>query len=288
MKKGWEKRRQYAAYLFVGPWLLGFVLFTLYPLLFSFYASFTHWTFSKRIWSGLSNYIMIFSDTDFLRCGMNTIIFTLISTPLTLVFALLLALLLHQKLKGIKFFRALYFLPVVAASDVISTAAGNLIFGRIVVLNLDLSRFGIVLSDSARGFVYFGAMLLTLGLWRTGIQMLIFLMGLESVSPELYEAAEIDGATGWQKFWWVTIPAMSPLILLNVLLTIIESSTGVATTMQILFRGYYRLFIWDYMNYLAFRENDFGQALAVVWVFIIILLTAVTIAFRKMDRKVTY
>ena len=288
MKKGWENRRRFAGYLFAGPWILGFLFFTVYPLLFSLYASFTRWTFSQRIWTGISNYKLIFTDSEFWRCALNTLIYSVVSTPLTLVFAMFLALLLHQKLKGIKFFRALYFLPVVAASDVISTAAGNLIFGRIIVLNLDLTRFGIQLSENARAFVWFAAMIFTLGLWRTGIQMLIFLMGLENVSPDLYEAAEIDGATGWQKFWWVTIPAISPMIILNILLTIVESFTGIATTMQLLTRGRYSVFIWDYINFLAFRDNDFGLALAVVWVFILTLLTTIIILFKKMDRKVSY
>lgn len=283
--KGWQRRRGLLAYIFVGPWVLGFLAFTVYPLLFSLYASFNEWTFSGMHWTGLNNYFSIFSDQQFWECGAGTLVFALTSTPITLLFALLLALLIHQKIKGIKAFRAIYFLPVVAASDVIATAAGSLLFGRIININIDLSGFGITMTPELGYSLYLGTMLLTLSIWRTGIQMLIFLLGLENVPEDFYEAADIDGATGWQKFWWVTIPAIAPMIVLNILLTIIESFTGLATSMQMLTHGHFQVFIWDYINYLAFGENSFGSALAVVWIFIIFMTITVFLAFRKMDKK---
>ncbi|HEX2954195.1 MAG TPA: sugar ABC transporter permease [Bacillota bacterium] len=286
--KGWQSHRSRMAYWFVGPWLLGFFGFTVYPLLFSLYASMNDWTFESMTWNGINNYKWIFTDPQFWRCAAGTLGFAVISTPVTLIFALLLALLIHQKIKGIKAFRAIYFLPVVAASDVIATAAGNLLFGRILVLNLDLSQFGITVTPEMGPYLYFGAMLLTISLWRTGIQMLIFLLGLENVSEDLYEAAEMDGATEWQKFWWVTIPSIAPMIVLNVILTIIESFTGLATSMKMLTGGYFQIFIWDYINNLAFSENSFGPALAVVWVFILFMMTIVFFAFRKMEKNLSF
>jgi multiple sugar transport system permease protein len=285
---GFEKRRKLTAYGFIGPWLVGFLAFTIFPLGFSLYASFCNWSFSGMEWSGVNNYITIFSDMDFWRCGITTMVFGLVSTPITLSFALLLALLVNQKLKGIRFFRALYFLPVVAASDVISTTAGSILFRRVIVFNIDLSRFGIILPGQSQFLITIVAMLLTLGLWRTGIQMLIFLMGLSEVPHEYYEAADMDGASGWQKFWWVTIPSISPLILLNVLLTIVESFTGLATIMQIITRGYVQLFIWDYVSYQAYSKGNWGAGLAVVWVFILVLLALIGLIYRMVNRKVSY
>lgn len=285
---GFEKRRILTAYGFIGPWLVGFLVFTVFPLLFSLYASFCNWSFGGMEWAGIENYVAIFSDADFWRCAMTTMLYGLISTPITLSFALLLALLINQKLKGIRFFRALYFLPVVAASDVISTTAGSILFKRVIVFNVDLSSIGIILSEQSKFIVSITAMLLTLGLWRTGIQMLIFLMGLSEVPHEYYEAADMDGATGWQKFWWVTIPSISPLILLNVLLTIVESFTGLATIMQIITRGYVQLFIWDYVNYQAYSKGNWGAGLAVVWVFILVLLGLIGLIYRMVNRKVSY
>lgn len=285
---GFEKRRVLTAYGFIGPWLVGFLVFTMCPLGFSLYASFCNWTFTGMEWSGVGNYLTIFSDKDFWRCGFTTIIFGLVSTPITLSFALLLALLINQKVKGIQFFRALYFLPVVAASDVISTTAGSLLFQRVIVFNMDLTRFGIILSEQSKFMVTIVAMLLTLGLWRTGIQMLIFLMGLSEVPQEYYEAADMDGATGWQKFWWVTIPSISPLILLNLLLTIVESFTGLATVMQIITGGYIQLFIWDYVSYQAYSNGNWGAGLAVVWIFILVLLAFVSLIYRIVNKRVNY
>jgi multiple sugar transport system permease protein len=285
---GFEKRRVLTAYGFIGPWLAGFLVFTIGPLVFSLYASFCNWTFSGMQWAGVKNYITVFSDMDFWRCGITTMLFGLVSTPITLCFALLLALLISQKMKGIKFFRALYFLPVVAASDVISTTAGSILFRRVIVINIDLSRFGIILPAQSQFLITIVAMLLTLGLWRTGIQMLIFLMGLSEVPHEYYEAADMDGATGWQKFWWVTIPSISPLILLNILLTIVESFTGLVTIMQLITRGYVRLFIWDYVNYQAYSNGNWGAGLAVVWVFIWVLLAFIGLVYRMVNKRVSY
>jgi ABC-type sugar transport system permease subunit len=295
--KGLEKRRAWAAYWFIGPWFLGFLTFTVYPLLYSLYASLCAWSYEKLEWNWFSNYVKVFSDVDFWRCGITTFIYGLVSTPITLSFALLLALLINQKLKGVKFFRALYFLPVVAASDVISTTAGRILFSRITVVNIDVSRLGLNIPGAFH-FVrqdwvnYFIAtlipILLTLALWRTGIQMLIFLMGLNNVPYEYYEAAEMDGATGWQKFWWVTMPSIAPLILLNVLLTIVESFTGLATSVQMVTGGLVNLFIWDYVNFWYGERADFSVASAVIWVFIVVTVALIGLVYKMMDRKVTY
>ncbi len=293
--RGLEKRRTVAAYWFIGPWFLGFLIFTVYPLLYSLYASLCAWSYEKLEWNWFANYAKIFSDGDFWRCGVTTFIYALVSTPVTLSFALLLALLINQKIKGVKFFRALYFLPVVAASDVISTAAGRILFSRIMVINIDVNRLGLNFAASTEysGYVAYVIssmipVLLTLALWRTGIQMLIFLMGLNNVPYEYYEAAEMDGATGWQKFWWVTMPSISPLVLLNVLLTLVESFTGLTTSVRMISGGYVHLFIWDYVQFLFAERADFSAAAAVIWVFIIVVLALIGFIYKALDRKVTY
>lgn len=285
---GFERRKKVAAYFFVGPWLAGFLIFTVYPLLYSLVASFCSSTIGVLNWVGFQNYLRIFSDLQFWRSGMNTVLFGLLSTPVTLCFALLLSLLISQKLKGINFFRALYFLPVVAASDVISTMAGTILFRRILNVSPDLSRFGIHLSPESVSMITFIIMLMMLGLWRTGIQMLIFLLGLTNVPQAYYEAAEIDGATRWHKFWWITIPAISPLILVNLLITVVESFTSLATTVKLIDIGNAKMFIWDYVNELFYRQGEYGQSLAVVWVFITVTLSLIGILYRVVNRKVTY
>lgn len=285
---GFEKRRKIAAFCFVGPWLAGFLTFTLYPLLYSLYLTFCGPSPEGRQWVGFKNYLQIFSEKQFWHSGMNTLIFGLISTPVTLCFALLLALLINQKLKGINLFRALYFLPVVAASDIVSTMVGTILFRRILVINVNLSNFGIHLSQEAVFFITLITMLMMLSLWRTGIQMLIFLMGLTNVPHEYYEAAEIDGATRWQKFWWITIPVISPLILINLLITVVESFTSLTTTMRVVFRRSPPIFIWDYINRLFYTQSEHEPALAAVWVFIIITLALIGLMFYLFNRKTTH
>ncbi len=278
MKRGGRKRTA-AAYLFILPWLLGFAGFTIIPLAFSLYSSFTRWTFEGQRWMGLLNYARILTDRGFWRTMLNTGLFEAASAPVTLSIALVLALLISQKLKGVNFFRALFFLPVVAASDVISTLAGSILFSRVIRVNIDLSPLGITLPANIVSLLTIATMLITVLLWRTGIQMLIFLVGLKSVPEEYREAAEIDGATRWQIFFKVTFPALLPYAVLNLLLTVVESFTSLATAIQIIGQGYIRLFIWDYVQGYAAR-GDFGAALAVVWVFIICTLAVIGVAYR--------
>lgn len=285
---GFEQKRKLSALFFIAPWLLGFLLFTLYPLFYSLYVTFCSSSLGSLHWVGFDNYIKIFSELNFWRSGMYTLLFGLLSTPVTLCFALLLALLINQKLRGINFFRAIYFLPVVAASDVISTTAGTILFRRILVIQIDLSRLGIIVSEETKLLLGIIMTLMILSLWRAGLQMLIFLMGLINVPQESYEAADIDGATQWHKFWWVTIPSIAPIILINILITVIESFTSLTTSMQIMTRGQMQLFIWDYINQLFYRQNEYGLALAAVWVFIMVILLIIGLVYYLFNRKVNY
>lgn len=285
---GFEKRRKIAAFCFVGPWLAGFLTFTLYPLFYSLYLTFCGPSPEGRQWVGFKNYLQIFTEMQFWRSGINTLIFGLLSTPITLSFALLLALLINQKLKGVNVFRALFFLPVVAASDVVSTMVGMVIFRRVLIVNLDLSGLGIYLSQAATDFLNLCMILMMLGIWRVGIQMLIFLMGLTNVPHEYYEAAEIDGATRWHKFWWITIPAISPLILINLLITLVESFTSLTTTMRIIAPRNPPVFIWDYINQVFYTRCEHEAALAAVWIFIIVTLALIGLMFHLFNHKVTY
>jgi multiple sugar transport system permease protein len=278
-------RRSAAAYVLILPWLLGFAAFTIYPLAFSLYSSLCRWTFEGQEWVGLLNYIRIFRDRGFWQSILNTVLFEAVSAPVTLSIALLLAILINQKLRGVNFFRALFFLPVVAASDVISTLAGTILFTRVMQVNIDLSPLGINLPPQVLSYLTIATMLLTVLIWRTGIQMLIFLMGLKSVPTEFRESAEIDGASRWQIFWWVTIPALLPYIVLNLLLTVVESFTSLATTIQIIGGGYIQLFIWDYVQRLSTGNGEYGAALAVVWVFIIGTLAVIGLVYRLAIRR---
>lgn len=239
-------------------------------------------------WAGFQNYFRVFTEPTFWKSIMNTFVYGLLSTPITLCFALLLSLLINQKLKGVHFFRAVYFLPVVAASDVVSTMTGTILFKRILVINPDLSRYGIHLSSEFISIISSIILLIMLSIWRTGIQMLVFLLGLINIPPEFYEAAEMDGATRWHMFWWVTIPSISPLILLNLLITVVESFTGLATTMRLINKSNTQIFIWDYVNELFYHQNDYGMALAGMWVFIIAILALIGLLFYLVNRKIPY
>ncbi len=285
---GFEKRKIIAAYFFVGPWLAGFFVFTLYPLMYSFYVTFCTTMVGELHWAGFQNYFRVFNEPMFWKSIMNTFIYGLLSTPITLCFALLLSLLINQKLKGVHFFRAVYFLPVVAASDVVSTMTGTILFKRILVINPDLSQYGIHLSSEFISIISSIILLIMLSIWRTGIQMLVFLLGLINVPPEFYEAAEMDGATRWHMFWWVTIPSISPLILLNLLITVVESFTGLATTMRLINKSNTQIFIWDYVNELFYHQNEYGMALAGMWVFIIAIVALIGLLFYLVNRKIPY
>lgn len=286
---GWRTREMISAYLCLSPWLIGFAVFLLFPLIYSVRLSFMDWNFMQSKWIGLENFVDILTnDREFWRSLNSTAYFSLVSIPITVVFSLLLAILVNQKIPGIQIFRAIYFLPVIAASGVVAAKIGPYVFQQGLDIQINYSVLGVNVSGQLQRTLDFFITLTMLGLWRIGIQMLIFLAGLQGISSSYYEAADIDGATFWQKFWTITLPLLSPIVLLNVILTIVESFTGVFTIARVLTGGRDSLFFMDYIDFRAFNRFELGYASALSWILFILVMAVVLGIFRISRNYVFY
>ncbi|MCX7796824.1 MAG: sugar ABC transporter permease [bacterium] len=273
-------------YIAISPWLIGFAVFFVFPLLFSIVLSFLKWSFNGSTFVWLDNYKeALFNDKDFWYSLGVTLGYGVVSIPFTILFSFILALLINQKIKGIGFFRMVYFLPVVAASDVVVAKIGPEIFSKMVNVTVTLETFGIQVSPNTQNFITLFSTLITLGLWRVGIQMLIFLAGLQSIDPQIYEAVELDGASWWKSLWAITIPLLGPFTVINVVFTVIESFTNVFTIARVLARGRsVTPFFMDYVYRLSFEEYRLGYGSAVSWIFLIIIISLVLLAYYYSQR----
>lgn len=215
-----EKKRVLEAYFFIFPWLIGTLVFFLNPLISSIRLSFSEIVQLKGFvmeWVGLDNYeqIMMY-DINFMPTFLEVVRDTLINTPLTLVFSLIIAMLINRPMVGRGFFRTAFFLPVLLGSGYVMDqllqigATGEVGVGIALPTMLE-GVLGATLSGVIQAFLD----RITLILWKSGVQILLFLAGLQGISSSLYEAARCDGATQWEMFWKVTLPMISPIILLN-------------------------------------------------------------------------
>lgn len=272
-----------AGYIFISPWLLGFFLLTLWPIAQSFYLSFTDYSLlSDPVWSGLDNYKKIFTrDDEFTLSLRVTFTFVLVSLPLKLIFSLLVALLLNQKLRGMNFYRtAVYFPSLIGGSIAVSLLWRN-IFGVDGFFNEMLSWFGI----QGRGWISdpdtaLGTLVL-LNIWQFGSTMVIFLAGLKQIPQELYESASVDGANKVRKFFHITLPMLSPVMFFNLILGII-GSFQMFTAAFIITRGGPMHETYMYALYLyekAFKHFQMGYASALAWILLVIVAVITALNF---------
>ncbi len=288
-----ERRQSVAGLAFVSPWLLGFVVFTLYPVCASIYFSFCDYdVLSKPVWVGFLNYQDMLSDSVFWQSVRNTLVFNLMALPLGLVSALLLALLLNQpvKLKGT--FRAIYYLP-----SLVPAVAGAMVWlwilnGRLGLLNQALDALGF--SNPPQWLVdpkWTKPSLALVSLWGCGNTVVIYLAALQGVPQSLIEASMIDGASPWRRLVHVTLPAISPVIYFNLLIGII-GGLQVFTSAFIMMGGagpersvlFYAIYI--YQN--AFEYRHMGYASAMAWILCMLILVLTLLASRIARRFVHY
>src|SRR4051812_22563286 len=224
----WSRIRWHklAPYLFISPFFIIFAIFGLFPILYSGFISLHNWTGLKApIFIGLNNYITLLKDPDFLNALRNTALLTIISGPLTIGGGLILAVILNNRL--IRFrsaFRTIFYLPLVVSLVVASQVFGLLLGNPFGLVNEALSRIGIERIDFLHQPNLTILVLVVLIVWKyIGNDLVIMLAGLQSIPPELNEAALVDGATPLQTFWSITIPLMRPVILFDVVLSTINT-----------------------------------------------------------------
>ncbi|MBB6049954.1 carbohydrate ABC transporter permease [Armatimonas rosea] len=276
----------------ISPWLLGFLIFTAGPMLASLYLSFCKYDLHSLQFVGTKNYeVLLTRDPLFWKSLGNTALYVLFSVPLGLTGSLLIAVLLNQKVKGIPVFRTLFYLP-----SLVPAVASALVWQWVFhpdagILNFALSKVGVHgpkwLQDPKTALMS----LIIMSLWGIGgSRMLIFLAGLQGVSDELYEAAQLDGADGLTCFRHITLPMLSPTIFFNLILGII-GSFQVFTSAYIMTGGGPDNATLMYVLYLynnAFRFFKLGKASAMAWILFIMLLGFTGIQFKNASKWVYY
>ncbi|MBX3002038.1 MAG: sugar ABC transporter permease [Caldilineaceae bacterium] len=278
-------------WLFVTPAVLGLILWLAGPMIYSIWLSLTEWDLIRPPrFIGIANFTRMVEDRLFYRSLWATLYYTAFHVPLTLILAFLVAMLLNTKTRGIAFFRTLYYIPSIVpavANAVLWIWIFNSEFG---LLNLFLRWLGfdkiLWLQDPRTAM----PALILMSLWSMGGTMIIYLAGLNGIPEQLYEAAEIDGAGGWSRFWNITIPMMTPVIFFNLILQII-GSFQVFTASYLMTRGgpnyatnFYVLYLFDN----AFSWFNMGYAAALAWVLFFIILGLSLIVFRSGSRWVYY
>jgi len=290
LKGRWES--PIAGYLFISPWLLGFLLLTLWPMLQSLYYSLTKFTLlDAPEWVGLRNFERIFQDDETFRQSLKvTLLFVVLSVPLKLFSALMVAMLLNKKIKGISIYRTLIYLPSLIGSSIAVAVLWKNIFGIDGFINKFLSVFGIQgISWISSPETALGTLILLVA-WQFGSSMVIFLAGLKQVPAELYEASSVDGASKIRQFFSITLPMLSPVLLFNLVLQTI-GSFQMFTQAFIITKGgpvnstyMYALYLYDR----AFARYDMGYASALAWILLVIIGIATAIIFASSRYWVFY
>ena len=287
-----EKKERKYFYLFISPWLIGFFCLTVGPMIYSFYCALCDWDgMSAPVFKGLQNYNRtIFSNQDFKRALINTCVYAVFSVPTSIIFALFLAFLLNKEHKGAGIFQALFYFPSVAAGTAVYMVWIWLFNSETGVFNYLLSLIGIEGPRWLTSTEWAMPSLIIMNLTFCGQAMLIFLAGLKQVPLTYYEAAEIDGASEWDKFIKITVPMISPVVLLNTVMGLI-SAFQIFNQPFIMTDGgpmkatyTYGMLIYN-TGFLFFQ---FGEAAAQSWILCLLLVVLTVIVMKLMNRKVIY
>lgn len=279
-------------YLFILPWIIGFLVFTLGPLVLSFVMSFFDWSITGTPkFRGLGNYIEMFTtDDQALKSLSISLKYAAIFVPLNMIIALVLAMLISQPVKGAKFFRTIFYIPAVISGVAVSIIFGWLLNGNYGVINYLLSLLGI---DGPQWLVdpkWAIIAVIFASAFGVGSMMLIFYTDIKNIPIDLYEAAAIDGAGPVRQFFNITLPMITPTILFNLITSIISSFQQVTLVMLLTNGGPMKsTYFYGLMTYNnAFKFHKLGYASANAWVMFIIILLLSALVFKSSDTWVFY
>lgn len=278
---------------FLLPWILGFIFFGLYPMVMSFYYSLCRYDVLRiPQYIGFENYKMLFiEDTYFWQSIWNTLYYTALRTPLSIIGSLLLAVLVNNALKGMRIFRTIYFIPSIVTGVALSVLWLWMLNPQFGLVNIILGFFGLPGPLWLKSPDWSKPAMVLMGLWAIGGgRMLVFLAALQGISKNLYESVEIDGGGWWAKFRNITIPMLSPIIFLWTILDVIFS-LQVFTEAYVMTKGgplNSTLFYNLYLYFKAFDDYSMGYASALAWVLLVITLLITLIQFKLSKRWVHY
>ncbi len=290
MKRSRTQLRRRSAYLYILPWLIGFAVFRLLPMLWSFVCGFTDMNLFRGVrQTGLMNYTEIFADSTVLRAVGRTMLFACVSVPLKLTAAMLAALLLARQMRGIRVFRTLYYLPSILGGSVAAAVLWKAMFRDQGMVNAILTALHLP-AVSWLGEPHAAMwVLILLRVWEFGSPMLLFLAALRQIPQDLLDAADIDGAGAVRRFFRIKLPMISPVVFYNLMLSfcaalqefsapfvITDGGPRGATTLLslLLYRS-------------AFTANEMGYASALAWV-LFLISAACSAAFLLLRKKLVY
>ena len=269
-----QKRHILMGYVFVSPFILGLIIFFSFPLYISIKLSFGKIIKMQGFlieWTGIVNYVRAFIvDTRFIPMFLQVVRQTLYNIPLIVLFSLLLAILINKSIKFRGFFRVVFFLPFLLGTGYVMQHLLNQEVDKQIISLADGSiiprQFLTYLGANAVSMIDSFFSVIVLVLWNSGVQILLFLGGLQGIPQALYESANVDGATEWEMFWKITFPMISPIMLLIIIYTLVESFTNVTNPLL------------AFLQTQAFRQMQFEYAAAMGWIyFIFIILTVLAV-----------
>jgi multiple sugar transport system permease protein len=294
-----QLKKDLLGYLFISPWLFGFLALALGPMLLSLYMSFTRWSLlSPPQWVGLENYQELLSNDPLIPISLwNTAYYVLFAVPLGVLLSLVLALLLQQKLKGMGLFRIIFFLPSVTNMVAVSILWMWVFNPEFGLLNRGLAMLGISGPLWLQSETWAKPALILMSLWGVGSGMIITLAGLQNIPKELYEAAQLDGARRWHRLRHITLPMISPVLFFNLVMNTIgafqvftQAFVMTASSSQGQEGGPNNatLFFVLYLYKKAFQQFKMGYASAMAWLLFLIILVFTIIQFSLSRRWVYY
>lgn len=279
-------------YVSISPWVLGFIVLTLVPIISTIYYSFTRWTMMNApVWIGLDNYKRMFTrDPLFIQAVKATSLYVLMSLPIILVFGVLLSLLLNMKIRGMNVYRTLFYIPAVISGVSIAMLWTWLLQPDVGIVNTVLSMVGI------QGPKWFWdpdwalASVASMSFWKVGGSAVIYLAGLQNIPPQLYEAARIDGAGKLRIFFRVTIPLLTPTLFFQLIIQMIEAFK-VFTEAYVITKGgplkatyFYLLYFYEE----GFQHFNTGYASALILVLVVIIMTLTVLVNYSSKHWVYY
>jgi multiple sugar transport system permease protein len=338
-----KQENTFAGYLFASPWIVGFLIFVIVPMGFSLYWSFTDYRVISNQpanWVGFDNYThLILKDSGFRASIVNTLYLTAIGLPLQMAFALFLAVMLSQNMRGERIFRMAFYLPVILGFNTAVLLAWRLMLNtgtgiinqiiratvqafpplgyvnRAIIfvqelataffLGLSNGKFTLLMKVWEAGFpaenrvplwvqspLWTKMSVVLLMIWGCGTMMLIFLAGLKNIPQELHEAAEVDGASSWKRFWKISFPLLTPYIFYNLIVGLINSMQ-IFEPIYVLYRDNQPLIpsamsMVYYLWQASFSHFEIGYGSAISWIIFVIILIVTAIQFKMQDRWVHY
>jgi len=291
-KRFWHKE-SVCGYIFASPFILGFLAFTIIPMIYSFYISFTRFRIaSPPVWIGLDNYLRIFTnDPRYLKSVAVTLYYVFVSVPLKIGFALLVAVLLTRRTRLASYYRSIYYLPSLIGGSIAVSLVWKELFAVNGVINKLLALLGSKNPIEWLGHPTYAIwVLILLTAWQFGSSMLIFAAGLQQIPESYYEAAQIDGASVLQQIFYITLPCLSPVILFNLVMQTINGFMNFTQAFVITKGGpmdstmFYALYLYNS----AFNYFDMGYASAMAWILLIIIAAVTALIFKTSGRWVFY